>query len=93
MTKHAVIVSDHALVRYLERVKGVDVESYRQEIVALVDAAARCGASTVSANGFTFHLDGWKVTTIAIGSTPHSARMQSRKHNGHSIRLRGEARR
>lgn len=32
-------VSDHAVVRYLERVKGVDVEALRAEIVALLATA------------------------------------------------------
>lgn len=41
-THHGLVVSDHAVVRYLERVMGIDVEAVRARIVDhSVAAAAR----------------------------------------------------
>lgn len=33
LSQEEIIISDHALIRYLERVEGMDIESIRQKIV------------------------------------------------------------
>jgi len=63
-------VTDHALVRYLERVGGFDIEALRQAIARRVDEAARVGACGVVIDGFIFKLrrdqHGPVVTTVLI---------------------------
>ena len=49
-------VSDHAVLRYLERCKGVDVENVRRELGRKVDDAVRRGASGLISDGFVFKL-------------------------------------
>lgn len=49
-------VSDHAIVRYLERVQGYDILRLKAEIGRRVDAAAQAGASAVIIDGFSFQL-------------------------------------
>ena len=58
-------VTDHALLRYIERVKGFDVESLKKEI--LTDAVLngmKLGASSVKTNGMKLVLKGNAVVTI-----------------------------
>lgn len=52
-----IVVSDHALVRYLERVVGLDVEAARRLIVEQVQLGASLGAAGVSVGGHTYVLD------------------------------------
>ena len=49
-------VSDHAIVRYLERVQGYDILRLKAEIAQRVDAGARAGASAVIIEGFSYKL-------------------------------------
>ena len=51
MTIH---VSDHALLRYIERVQGISLEDLRQKIAEIVIVPAKAGASTVTVDGFTY---------------------------------------
>lgn len=66
MKKPIVHITDHALVRYLERVLLVDVEGLRRRIGREIDArliddfADPCG---VTVNGVTYKLQGKAVTT------------------------------
>lgn len=48
------VVSDHAVLRYLERVSGVDVEAIRHAIGVQVALGAALGASGVSVDGLTY---------------------------------------
>lgn len=63
MPKKHVSVSDHALVRYCERVKGVSLDFLRQDIEDKVRNAVKLGASGVKVDGVYFALDGAKVIT------------------------------
>ena len=84
-----IYVSDHALIRYLERVQGFDLERFRKEISEIVTGAARAGATQVSHSGFTYCIrDSSTVTTIIPGGSPHGARMKATQHNGRSIRMK-----
>ncbi len=49
-------VSDHAIIRYLERVAGYDIARLKAEIGHRVDAAAQAGASAVIIDGFSYQL-------------------------------------
>ncbi len=66
MKKPIVHITDHALVRYLERVLLVDVEGLRRRIGREIDGRLieelgnPCG---VTVNGVTYKLQGKSVTT------------------------------
>lgn len=71
--KHSEIaVSDNAVLRYLERVKGIDVAAIRADIkdkVAIAsDHDAPCG---VVSGGFTYKLRDGVVTTVAPANRPN----------------------
>lgn len=64
MKKPPAQVSDHAVVRYLERVRGEDVDALRREIAQIVGEAAEAGACGVVSGGFSYRLQGGVVTTV-----------------------------
>ena len=47
-------VSDHAIIRYLERHYGVDVEKIREEIVEICKGPVAAGAKNFLAQGVAF---------------------------------------
>ncbi len=49
-----VIVSDHAILRYLERLGGFNIEGLRQQISERLQAAADAGAEGVVIDGHSF---------------------------------------
>lgn len=58
-------LSDHALLRYLERVKGVDVEAARREIMTpSIIAAVKALATSVIVNGARFLVREGTIVTI-----------------------------
>ena len=58
-------VSDHALVRYLERRLGHDFDAIRKEMITPgVRAAVNVGAEGVKAHGGTFKIKGRTITTF-----------------------------
>lgn len=59
-------VSDHAVLRYLERVKGVDIEAIRAELASpAVDTAVAIGCDTVKrGDGSRLKLVGHVVQTV-----------------------------
>jgi hypothetical protein len=59
------IVSDHALIRWLERAHGMDMQSFRRQLADRVRGAAQAGATSIVIDGFTFVLkDGVLVTVV-----------------------------
>jgi hypothetical protein len=67
-------VTDHALLRYLERVKKIDVEACRAEIAALASTPASLGADCACRDGHIYVLDGYTVTTVL----PEGGRLKQR---------------
>lgn len=64
-------VTDHAVIRYLERVQHMDIESIRREIGRRVDLAAQHGASGAVVDGFVYKLsDQGTVVTVMAHSQP-----------------------
>jgi len=59
-------ITDHAVIRYLERVKGIDIASIRREMhTDALDAAVMLGAHTVKlGNGCRMQLVGQTVVTV-----------------------------
>lgn len=57
-------VSDHALVRYLERRHGFNLDSYRNEILTPErESMIRAGAKSIKVDGLTFRVDGKIIVT------------------------------
>ncbi len=65
MKKPIVHVTDHAVLRYLERAHGVDVEGLRRRIGRTVDNGVKHGANGVKFCGLSYVLVGKTVVTIA----------------------------
>lgn len=58
-------VSDHAVLRYLERVKGLDVEKLRREIADEVGAGSQVAGDRIRGkNRFVFVIRGNVVSTV-----------------------------
>lgn len=80
MKKPLVRITDHALIRYLERSMGLNCEQLRRELGARVDAAYRDGACGVVIDGNSFRIGkdaiGPVVTTVLDGTmgTPRNHR-------------------
>ena len=67
--KKPVWVTDHALVRVLERVGGFEIERLRRDIARRVQAAVDAGAGAVVLDGFVYIIGraderGPAVTTV-----------------------------
>lgn len=58
-----ITVSDHAVLRWLERVQGLDIEAARKRIRREVALAVKLGASSTTVDGIVFHLSGDTVVT------------------------------
>jgi hypothetical protein len=58
-------VTDHAIVRYLERAKGVDIEAIRLHIWKTCEGAVKIGATCLRAEGVKFEFTNGKVITVA----------------------------
>ena len=59
------IVSDHAVVRYLERVQGFDIDAVREAIVTPeVEKAIELGATKVRSNGVEYRIKCGMIATI-----------------------------
>lgn len=59
-----VSVTDHALLRYLERVLGIDVEKARAEIVEITGVAAALGAESKAHDDHIYIIDQYQVQTV-----------------------------
>jgi hypothetical protein len=59
-------ISDHAVIRFLERVYGVDIDAVRRQMQSpALDAAVRIGCRTVKrGDGTRLKLRGHVVTTV-----------------------------
>lgn len=65
MKKPQAHVTDHAVLRYLERVKGLDIEAARLELGHLVDHAIEVGAGAAVIDGIRYVLDGPTIITCS----------------------------
>ena len=69
MKKPAVPVTDHCVIRYMQRVMGLDIEAVRQKIAEAVGPAVRAGAIGLTKDGFNYRIsDGAVITVMPAGS-------------------------
>ena len=73
MKKPLIRVSDHALIRFMERVMGVDCERIRREFGARLDAVYVEGACGIILDGYScriaLDLDGAPIVTTVLDGT------------------------
>ena len=69
MKKRKVIVSEHAFLRYLERVGGFDIEGLRRQIAAQLRPSVDLGARGVVIGGHSFIIDYTPDDSRAIVTT------------------------
>lgn len=55
--KPKIIVSDHAVLRYLERIAGLDLDQLKAKLVDQVSGAALAGAKSFTSGKATFLFD------------------------------------
>lgn len=83
-SRRPITVSDHALVRYLERVAGVSLEIVRTEIADLVREALDAGATRVTIAGCIYELNPKARVVLTVlpkgGKAPRSHHLVER-HN------------
>ncbi|MFH1796291.1 MAG: hypothetical protein ABIF45_17515 [Pseudomonadota bacterium] len=66
----SVHVTDHAILSWLEREHGIDVEAIRDHIAGLAANGARLGAANVHIGKVKLALQGSTVTTTLHGAWP-----------------------
>jgi hypothetical protein len=59
-------VTDHAVIRYLERVAAIDIEAVRKRIYDDTVRALASGASGLVANGISYRFEGARVVTVWV---------------------------
>lgn len=57
-------VTDHALIRWLTRVHGIDMEDFRQMLAETAEPYAAIGVKHACVDGFWFIFDGGKLVTV-----------------------------
>lgn len=70
MKKPIAHITDHAVLRYVERQLGIDVEALRTEIGRKVDAAVEAGACGVIVGGVEYRIEGISVVTVLKPGKP-----------------------
>lgn len=67
MGKRNLPVSDHAVLRWLERVAMIDIEMVRRQIYSETREALISGAERAVINGTDYRIRGGVVTTVISG--------------------------
>lgn len=65
MNKRApLLISDHAIVRYLERVEGLNIDQLRRALANRLQEAHAIGASSVTIERHTYRITNGVLTTV-----------------------------
>lgn len=64
MTRRHPIITDHAMLRYLERVIGVDVARHRHDIEQRVAMAVNLGACALVSDGHRYAIQDCHIVTV-----------------------------
>jgi hypothetical protein len=86
-SKDPIICTDHACLRYLERVMELDVEMVRQHILGICATGAAYGAVCVRAEGFRFEIVENRIVTVVKDHVMPSR--LTRKRNQERMRAEG----
>ena len=78
-SKEPVRVTDHAVIRYLERAMGLNIEIVREHIASLCTAPAAFGATALRAEGVKFEIvNGTVISVVPDTGTSLSRSTQER---------------
>jgi len=80
MTKDPVRVSDHAVLRYLERAMGFNLQIVRDHIAKVCDGPAAIGAVCVRSEGVRFEITNNTVLTVRPDTGPIPSRVTQERH-------------
>lgn len=83
------LVSDHAVLRYLDRAMGLDVDAIRQSIEATVKPFLAEGVATVSKDGLAYIIRDGRVVSVWEASRDAIQRTAFNSH-AHQDNLRRE---
>lgn len=89
ISKEPVRVTDHAVIRYLERAMGLNIEIVRDHIASLCAGPAAYGATALRAEGVKFEIVNGAVTTV-VPDTGTTINKTSRERNQHKIERKRE---
>lgn len=79
-------VSDHAVLRYLERAMGFDIAGVRRHIEQTCAGAAVAGATALRADGVVYIMEQGRVITVKPGGPGHAlTRVAKLARAGHAI--------
>ncbi|MEW6125378.1 MAG: hypothetical protein AB1698_22450 [Pseudomonadota bacterium] len=70
-------VTDHAVLREIERVHGIDVEAVRRHIAHRVRHAVAAGAAGLLSEGHRYIIRAGKVVTVLPGERSHDAEQRN----------------
>lgn len=73
-------VSDHAVIRYLERTKGFDFEPVREHIRKAAQLVLDVGASSITIDGVSFVLNEFDLVVTTVD--PRMAHHRGKHGNG-----------
>lgn len=74
------IVTDHALLRWMERIRGMNLDMMRAEIALTCADALQAGATSLITPEGTFVFDGGKIVTVLEpGNRAGRARTMARR--------------
>lgn len=83
MKKRRVIVTNHALLRYLERVGGFDIEGLRRAIEQQIEAKTPEGASAIILDGHRYVLrDGGPAARLVVTVMPQDCSLGMERPRG-----------
>lgn len=83
-SKESVRISDHAVLRYLERAMGLNIEIVREHILSICSNPAAFGAVCVRSEGMRFEIvNGAVVTVVKDHAAPSNL---TRERNRRRIR-------
>lgn len=74
-----IVIYDHALLQWLERVKGFDIVGLRNELLAIVGPALTAGARSLRRDGFIYIMDGGKLITVKLKGSKQSHHREKEK--------------
>lgn len=72
-------VSDHAVIRYLERVNGFDFEPVRERIRKAAQVVLDVGASSITVDGVSFILNEFDLVVTTLDKRPPYMRGKVKK--------------
>lgn len=76
-----VTITDHALIRWLTRVQGVDMEGLRAVLAELAEPYAKLKVQHAEIGGFWFVFDGPKLVTVQESRPDFRQRHKHDRHD------------